>query len=61
MCIKLKYVNAEHLRVHLLDKYGTGLIAIGDTDLRIAFSCIEEDDIRQLFDTILAGAKELRI
>ncbi len=59
MCIRLKNVNAEKLRVHLLDKYGVGLISIGDHDLRVAFSCIEEKDVQLLFDTILKGAEEL--
>ena len=59
MCIRLKTVNAEKLRVHLLDKYGIGLISLGDTDLRVAFSCLEESDIRELFDSVLAGVKDL--
>ena len=44
MCIRLKKANAEELRVHLLDKYGVGLIAIGDDNLRVAFSCIDDAD-----------------
>lgn len=59
MCLKLKTVQAEPLRVHLLDKYGVGLISIGKTDLRVAFSCIEKEDIQELFDTILQGVKDL--
>ncbi len=59
MCIRLKTVTAETLRVHLLDAYGIGLISLGDTDLRVAFSCLEEDDIRVLFDIVLAGVKDL--
>jgi aspartate/methionine/tyrosine aminotransferase len=59
MCIRLKTVNAEKLRVHLLDKYGVGLISIGDRDLRVAFSCIEEKDVQLLFDTVLKGVQEL--
>ena len=59
MCIRLKTVNAEALRAHLLDQYGVGLIALGDTDLRVAFSCLEEDDVRELFDIVLAGIKDL--
>jgi aspartate/methionine/tyrosine aminotransferase len=59
MCIRLKTVNAETLRVHLLDKYGVGLIALGDTDLRVAFSCLEEGDIQELFDIVLAAVKDL--
>ncbi|HDG96718.1 MAG TPA: aminotransferase class I/II-fold pyridoxal phosphate-dependent enzyme, partial [Desulfobacterales bacterium] len=59
MCLKLKTVEAEALRVHLLDKYGVGLISIGKSDLRVAFSCIEKQDIRELFDTIYQGVKDL--
>ncbi len=59
MCLKLKTVNAEQLRVHLLDTYGIGTIALGDSDLRIALSCIEEEDIEDLFLTIYQGVKDL--
>jgi aspartate/methionine/tyrosine aminotransferase len=59
MCIRLKTVNAESLRCHLLEKYGVGLISIGDKDLRIAFSCLEENEIPELFDIILQGVKDL--
>jgi len=59
MCIRLKTVKAEALRVHLLDKYGVGLISLGDTDLRVAFSCLEEADVQVLFDTVLQGIKGL--
>ena len=59
MCIKLKTVNAEELRRHLLNKYGIGLISLSDTDLRIAFSCIEKQDISTLFNIILQGIKDL--
>ncbi len=59
MCLRLKSVDAERLRSHLLDNYGIGLIAIGGKNLRIAFSCIEEEDIPELFDIILKGVNEL--
>jgi len=59
MCIRLKTVDAEKLRVHLLDKYGVGLISIDDKNLRVAFSCVEESDIQELFDIILQGVKDL--
>jgi aspartate/methionine/tyrosine aminotransferase len=60
MCLKLKTVDAEQLRVHLLDKYGVGLISLGETDLRVAFSCLEKSDVRELFDTVLQGIKDLK-
>ena len=59
MCICLKNVNAEKLRVHLLDKYGVGLISIGEKDIRVAFSCLGLKDIERLFDIVLAGVKDL--
>ncbi len=59
MCIKLKTVDAEALRVHLLEQYGVGLISIGKEALRIAFSCIEEDQVQELFDTVLQGVIDL--
>lgn len=59
MCLKLHKVNAEKLRVHLLDKYGVGTISTSPTDLRIAFSCIEEGDIQELVDIIHQGVKDL--
>jgi len=59
MCLKLKTVDAEPLRVHLLDKYGVGLISLGKTDLRVAFSCLEKEDTQELFDIVLKGVKDL--
>ena len=60
MCLKLNSVNAEDLRQHILDKYGVGLISIGEENLRIAFSCTEEKDIPEIFDIILKGVKDLK-
>ncbi len=60
MCLRIKEVNAEILRIHLLENYGTGLISVGDTDLRVAFSCLEKNDIKTLFDTILKGINDLK-
>ncbi|MBN2418127.1 MAG: aminotransferase class I/II-fold pyridoxal phosphate-dependent enzyme [Deltaproteobacteria bacterium] len=59
MCLKLKTVDAEALRVHILDKYGVGTISIGKTDLRIAFSCIEKEDISELFEIIYKGVLDI--
>ncbi len=59
MCLKLKSVNAEQLRKHLLETYGVGVISLGETDMRVAFSCVEEKDIKELFDLIYQGAKDL--
>ena len=59
MCLKLKTVEAEMLRVHLLDQYGVGLISLGKTDLRVAFSCIDQENIQEIFDIVLKGVKDL--
>lgn len=59
MCLKLKTVDAEKLRRHLLDNYGVGLISIGEKNLRVAFSCIEEENVAELFDIILQGVTDL--
>jgi aspartate/methionine/tyrosine aminotransferase len=59
MCLNLKTVEAEPLRVHLLERYGVGLISLGKTDIRVAFSCIEKQDIQELFDTCLQAVKDL--
>ena len=59
MCIRLKTVEAETLRVHLLERYGVGLIALGKYDLRVAFSCIDENQVQELFDIILQGVSDL--
>lgn len=59
MCLRLRTVSAEKLRLHLLDKYGVGLIALGEENLRVAFSCLEEEDIQELFDIILQGVRDL--
>jgi aspartate/methionine/tyrosine aminotransferase len=61
MCIKLISQDAETLRKHLLDTYGVGLIALGKRNLRVAFSCIEEDEVQELFDTILKGIEDLMV
>jgi len=60
MCLRLKTVNAEQLRLHLLDKYGVGVISLGSTDIRVAFSCVEEGDIQDLFDVIHQGVQDLQ-
>ncbi|MEH6942730.1 aminotransferase class I/II-fold pyridoxal phosphate-dependent enzyme [Bacillus sp. JJ722] len=60
MCLKLFHVDAEMLRLHLLDKYGIGTIAINRTDLRIAFSCVEEEKLEELFEWIYKGVQDLQ-
>lgn len=51
MCLNLT-VDAETVRQRLLNEYGVGTIALGTSDLRVAFSCIEEPGLEDLFDRI---------
>lgn len=60
MCLKLKDVDAEPLRVHLLDKYGLGTIATAKRDLRVAFSCLEVESLDEVYDTIYQGVCDLQ-
>jgi aspartate/methionine/tyrosine aminotransferase len=59
MCLKLKGVKAEALRIHLLEQYGVGVIALGESDVRVAFSCVEEQELKHLFDLIYQGFQDL--
>jgi len=52
MCIELnKEINSEAVRQKLLNKYDTGIIAIGSI-FRIAYSAIREDQIETIFENI---------
>ena len=59
MCLRLKGIDAEQFRVRLLEEYGIGIIAVGQSDVRIAFSCVEEKDIPTLFELMFECAKEM--
>jgi aspartate/methionine/tyrosine aminotransferase len=60
MCVRVKGVDAERLRVHLLDAHATGLVATSPTDIRIAFSCLEVAQVEPLFEVLHRGIQELR-
>ena len=59
MLLKLRGVDAERVRKHLLEKYGIGLIATSGTDLRVAFSCLEVDEVENLFEKLHRAVQEL--
>jgi len=58
MCIKLKTLDGEKVRQTLLEKYSTGVIALGNL-LRIAFSSTPTDKIEELFRNIYGACKDL--
>ncbi|TFF89591.1 MAG: aminotransferase class I/II-fold pyridoxal phosphate-dependent enzyme [Promethearchaeota archaeon] len=60
MCLKLKNINAEELRMRLLNKYGVGIIATSNEEIRIAFSCLNKDSIHKTFEIIYKCVKEMR-
>ena len=60
MLVKLKQgLDAEKFRKALLENEGIGVIAIGSSDIRIAFSSVEKEDIKDLFDGMLRCASKL--
>ncbi len=57
MCINMLKHNADEIRVKLIEKYSTGLIAF-DNNLRIAFSSTPTDKLETLFENIYRACKE---
>jgi len=60
MCVKVRGVEAEALRLHLLDEFGIGLIATGPHDIRVAFSCLEVEDVEPLFEALHEAIQKLQ-
>ncbi len=60
LCLQLNGLNAEEYRVKLLKDYGVGVISTSDTDVRVAISCVDESDLDDLFDVMLACALEMK-
>ncbi len=52
ICLSLKSGNAEKVRQILLNEHGIGTIALSETELRVAYSCLEEADIETVFRKI---------
>ncbi|WP_411343614.1 aminotransferase class I/II-fold pyridoxal phosphate-dependent enzyme [Paenibacillus sp. WLX1005] len=60
MCLRLKDVSAEAVRQRLLSEYEIGTIALGDHDLRVAFSCIEEEYLEDLYNLIYQAVLDVK-
>jgi aspartate/methionine/tyrosine aminotransferase len=58
MCMETKGIDAEKLRKKLLDKYGVGVIAIAGK-VRVAYSAIPKQRLRELFDSIVEACEKL--
>jgi aspartate/methionine/tyrosine aminotransferase len=59
MCLELRGICAEQFRLRLLEEHGIGVIATGKNDIRVAFSCIEEQDIPELFELMFTCARDM--
>ncbi|QLK86446.1 aminotransferase class I/II-fold pyridoxal phosphate-dependent enzyme [Staphylococcus sp. 17KM0847] len=60
MALRVKGVDAETLRKYLIDQYAIGIVALNSTDIRIAFSCIEKEDIPHVFNCIAKAIQALQ-
>lgn len=59
MCIELKKgLLAEDIRKHLLEKYSTGVIVLGNV-IRLAFSAVPQDQLPQLVENIYKACVDL--
>lgn len=59
MCLKAKGIDAEEVRQVLLNKYDTGIMAIGDL-LRVAYSSLPTEHIELLYENILNACKDVK-
>ncbi|OPZ83770.1 MAG: hypothetical protein BWY76_02131 [bacterium ADurb.Bin429] len=60
MCLKLKGLDADTYRRHLLEKYGVGVIADGKHDIRVAFSAVNEEQLADLYTLLAQAARDLK-
>jgi len=60
LCLKLKGLNAETYRLKLLDNHGVGVIATAPTDVRVAFSCLDVEEIEPMLKTMRDCALEMQ-
>jgi aspartate/methionine/tyrosine aminotransferase len=58
MCLRLKKgLNTEEVRGHLLNKYSTGVIALGDV-IRLAFSSVPKSKIPALLENLYNACRD---
>ena len=60
MCLRIKGVDADTVRRKLLASHKLGVIALGPTDLRVAFSCVRLEDIEVVFASIAQCVRSLQ-
>jgi len=57
MCIRLKKADPERVRQLLLTKYDSGVISLQPGLIRVAFSAVSKDRIKELFGNIAEAIK----
>jgi len=60
LCLRLNGLQAEAYRQKLLNDYGVGVISNNSTDIRVAISCVDEENIGELFEVMLTCALEMK-
>ena len=60
MCVRTKGCTAEAVRQELLTTHGIGAIALGKTELRIAFSCLEDHQIPGVFSAAATAIRAVQ-
>ncbi len=60
LCLRLKTLDAETMRKHLLMQYGVGVVSSGAHDLRIAYSCLEKESIAEMLALTAQAARDLK-
>lgn len=59
ICLRIKGIDAESVRRKALHDYGVGTIALGN-DIRVAFSCIEKENLEEIFEILATSISELK-
>jgi len=52
LCLQLHHLDAEAVRRHLLEQYDTGIVALGQDKVRIAFSSVPTEQLPLLYDNL---------
>jgi aspartate/methionine/tyrosine aminotransferase len=60
MCLRVKGCTAEAVRQELLATHGVGTIALGQSELRVAFSCLTAAQIPEVFARIATAVRAIR-
>jgi aspartate/methionine/tyrosine aminotransferase len=60
MCLRLKEADADTVRLRLLDDHGVGTIALGKREIRVAFSCLAEAQIPNVFASAAKAVRAVR-